>query len=286
VDELVVIHDRRLLKGGVPGAFSVLAPLWLKFLGKSFDLIVTGHSDSRYGLLSFTALGKIRRQFGESPEGRWPVPGRYHADEYVRLITGQNGPDAPKGITPILSLPLPQSLAEKLVPGKKVVALAPGGAKNILRDDALRRWPLEHYVQLTEKLLQKGYQVITTGSMGDDGIRDSFKHLSVVDLVGQTSVMDLIALYGRSDLVITHDSGPLHLAIASGKPVIGLFGPTVPWEKVLRAERIKVLWGGEQLACRPCYDGKNYAVCAKNECLQSISVNQVYAEAERILTAV
>jgi heptosyltransferase-2 len=283
VDEIIVVNDQKLLKGGLPGALGALIPLWFRFLGKSFDLIVTGHSDPRYGWLSLTAHGKIRRQFGEGKEGRWPVPGRYHADEYVRLITGQNGPQAVLGRVPTLSLPLTQALSEKIVSGKKVVALAPGGAKNILRDDALRRWPLDHYARLAKKLLEKDYQVVITGSSADDGIRDSFKQLPVLDLVGQTSVTDLIALYGRTDLVITHDSGPLHLAIASGKPVMGLFGPTNPWEKVPRDEKVKILWGGENLACRPCYDGKNYTVCPANECLRGVSVDQVYAEIEKIL---
>jgi heptosyltransferase-2 len=283
IDELVVVNDRKLLKGGKLGAVSQLLPLWLRFLGKGFDLIVTGHSDSRYGLLSLTAWGTIRRRFGDSKEGRFPVPGRYHADEYVRLMTGINGPDAPSGTVPVLKFPLNPDFSKKLVSSKKIVTLTPGGAKNIMRDDALRRWPLVNYVQLAEKLLKSGYQVLITGSESDSWIRDAFKHLPVVDLVGQTSITDLIALFAASDLVVTHDSGPLHLAIASGKPILGLFGPTIPWEKVPKNERVSVLWGGEKLACRPCYDGKNYADCKSNVCLQSVSVDRVYEEVERVL---
>ncbi len=286
INELVVVNDRKLLRGGVLGALSVLIPLWLRFFGKSFDLIVTGHSDSRYGLLSLTVEGKIRRRFRYKPEGRWPVSGRYHADEYVRLVTGINGPEAPSGMVPTLHFHLDSSFSKQLASSEKIVALAPGGAKNLMRDDALRRWPLESYVQLAEKLIRANYQVVVTGAPSDEWIREAFKQLPVLDLVGQTSIPDLIALFAAVNLTVTHDSGPLHLAVASGKPVLGLFGPTVPWEKVPKDKRVTVLWGGRHLACRPCYDGKNYAPCASNECLKSISVNQVYGEVERILTAV
>jgi heptosyltransferase-2 len=285
VDKILSVNERKLLRGGAFGALVELLPLWLRLMGKRFDLIVTGHSDSRYRLLSLTALGITRRSFGNSPEGRWPVPGRYHADEYVRLITGQNGPDAPLGVIPCFHFPLGENLSRKIEPEKKVVALAPGGAVNVLRNDGLRRWSLENYARLADQLLQNGYQVLITGSESDGWVREAFKKLPVTDLVGATSITELTALYGRADLVITHDSGPLHLAVASGRPVIGLFGPTIPWEKVPRHESVRVIWGGDHLACRPCYDGKNYAICPGNECLRSVTADKVYGEAKQILGA-
>jgi heptosyltransferase II len=283
VDEVIELDDHQLLKGGGVGALLVLSRLWLKLLGRRFDLVVTGHSDSRYQLVGLTARGKIHRSFAEEGGRRSPIPGRYHADEYVRLITGTDGPAALRAEIPVLQVHLAPSLREKLMPSKKVVALAPGGAKNLLRDDALRRWPLENYVVLAEKFLKEGYQVVVMGSPADDWVRESFKHLAVTDLVGQTSLTDLIALYSQCRLVVTHDSGPFHLAIASGARVLALFGPTDPAEKVPASEKVKVLWGGEHLACRPCYDGRNYADCVDNQCLKSVTVEKTYQEALQIM---
>ena len=283
INEIIPVDDRKLFRGGLGGALSELIPLWFKLLGKRFDLVVTGHSDSRYQLLSLTVWARIRRQFGDFKTGRWPVPGRYHAHEYVRLITGQNDSEAVSATVPILTLSLRPPLSQKIKSENKTIALAPGGAKNLLRDDALRRWPLENYIQLAQKLIKNGHQVIITGSASDEWIQDSFKKLSVVDLVGQTSIEDLIAVFANSNVVITHDSGPFHLAVVSGKPVIGLFGPTNPWEKAPRNEKIKIIWGGEALACRPCYDGKNYADCKNNLCLKQVSANEVYGEVEKML---
>jgi heptosyltransferase-2 len=163
------------------------------------------------------------------------------------------------------------------------VALAPGGAKNILRDDALRRWPIGHYVRLAELLLKEGKEVLLTGGPSDDWVRESFKDLKARDLVGRTDLTDLVALYGQCQVVVTHDSGPMHLAALAGTPVVGLFGPTRPDEKVPPDGPIHVLWGGEHLTCRPCYDGKNYADCLNNECMKSIGPERVLQEVQAVL---
>jgi heptosyltransferase II len=283
VGEIITVDERKLLKGGAWGAFCSVFRVWAKLSGRRFDLIVTGHSDWRYRLLSWPAFAKVRRGFGMSHGRRLPAPGRYHADEYARLISGQDGPEIPSVPLCIHQPPLSGPLQQKLGPGKGSVALAPGGAKNILRDDALRRWPLESYVRLAGKFLEKGFRVLITGSESDVWIRDSFHSLPIIDLIGQTSLTDLVALYSHCHLVVTHDSGPLHLAEAAGVPVLGLFGPTIPWEKVPRSPKVRVLWGGEALACRPCYDGKNYARCADNQCLKCLTPEKVYQEAEGLL---
>jgi heptosyltransferase-2 len=199
------------------------------------------------------------------------------------LVTGTDGPDAPKaGIVQIATGLLTEC---SVIPHNSgpVVAIAPGGARNVLRDDALRRWPAENYADLTKRLLTDGIQVVLTGSPSDDWVRERFRHLPIIDLVGKTTLIELIAIYRACDLVITHDSGPMHLAAAAGARVVAVFGPTNPNEKVLVGGGIRVLWGGERLACRPCYDGRNYADCHDNRCLKEITVGAVYEEVAKIL---
>ena len=89
----------------------------------------------------------------------------------------------------------------------------------------------------------------------------------------------------HSDLVITHDGGPLHLALLAGTRLIALFGPTSPHEKVPERDGVVVLWGGADLACRPCYDGNDYADCPLNVCLREVSVERVHEEADRLIQA-
>lgn len=287
IHELVVVDESKLLRGNALQKPAALLTAGVRLLGRRFDLIVTGHSDPRYRMLGRFSFGKTRRSFGSDKGRAWPVPGRFHGDEYARLVTGEDGPGAFKSKAFQLRVPLRPELQKELARDERaLVALAPGGAKNVLRDDALRRWPLESYRRLAELLLEGGFRVVLTGSPSDDWVREAFRGLKVSDWVGKTDLLDLTALYGECGLVVTHDSGPMHLAALAGAPCLALFGPTNPFEKVLPGGPIRALWGGEDLACRPCYDGKNFANCSHNACLRSITAEKVYEEAARLLKGV
>src|SRR5262249_12730405 len=112
----------------------------------------------------------------------------------------------------------------------------------------------------------------------------AFQGLPIVDLVGKTDLIQLVALFNQCDLVVSHDCGPMHLATLAGTRVVALFGPTDPhWLVELDRTKTRVLWGGEELACRPCYDGRNFADCANNLCMKSISVEAVDRAAHELL---
>ena len=266
VTELIEIDDEALLKGGLFARLRVMLGLWMELLGRRFDLIATGHSDRRYGWLSLTASGE-KRSFATQP----PRSGRFHGDEYARLLHGIDGPTAPRAkLAPL----------RKPKPAPKSALLFPGGAKNILRDDALRRWPLSHYVDLAQLLLKKGWKVSIAGAESDRWVWQGFEGLKVADRIGAWSLPETLDACAASAAVVTHDSGPLHLALASASRVVALFGPTMPSEKVQVREGVTVLWGGADLACRPCYDGKNYAPCSNNVCLKRVTPGAVMAALE------
>jgi heptosyltransferase-2 len=76
-------------------------------------------------------------------------------------------------------------------------------------------------------------------------------------------------------LLVTHDTGTLHLAKLSGIKIIALFGPVNPKERIGINENIEIIWGGTELPCSPCYNGKEFAKCANNVCMKNISVQSV-----------
>jgi heptosyltransferase I len=92
-----------------------------------------------------------------------------------------------------------------------------------------KRWPIERYAAVAAQLSQAGYHVIINSGPGEESIAEELVRLS-----GNTAtplsltLAELIALTRRSSLVIAGDTGPLHLASALGKPVVGIFGPTDP----------------------------------------------------------
>ena len=279
IDELLVIDDRRLLKGRTWEQLAELAGVWQLLFGRRFDLVLTPYLDIRYRLLSLTVVAGNRRSFRRAPGRLGLVHGRYRADEHIRLAVGSemSGQSAVSEL-PRLSGRLSDDLQEKLnsLP-RPLIALAPGGAHDTASGNPLRlrRWPLESYAALAGRLIARHQGVIVTGSSSDQVASAAFRHLQVSNLIGKTSLTDLLALYGQCDAVVTHDSGPLHVAIAAGVPVVALFGPTNPAEFLPVNARIHVLWGGKQWACSPCYDGKTYAPCSDNACLRSITVDTV-----------
>jgi heptosyltransferase-2 len=155
----------------------------------------------------------------------------------------------------------------------------------VLRDDGLRRWPLAAWRDLAARLLEDGERVLLVGSDADAWVREGFTGLPVADWIGRTSLPELVALLSRCALVVAHDSGPMHLAGLAGAPVLALFGPTNPHEKIVETPRAHVVWGGADLLCRPCYDGREYARCAHNRCLADVGVARVHAATRRMLDA-
>lgn len=286
IDQVLTVDDERLLRGGFLGRALEVGKLWSRLIGRSFDIVATGHADWRYRALSAVAFAGARRSFGHGPR-RAPIPGRYHGGEYARLISGLDGPGAPLARFPDLARTLPEPpLAD--APRGKIVVLAPGGARNVLRDDPLRRWPLESYVSLAAHLCERGYAVLLTGGQGDADVSPSFASIPVLDLIGRTTLQELASILRAASLVVTHDSLALHLGVLAGAKVLALFGPTCPSEKApdtgaRGGGEVRVLWGGARLACRPCYDGVNFHSCRSNVCLQEISVQEVLSTAEQML---
>ena len=97
---------------------------------------------------------------------------------------------------------------------------------------------------------------------------------------GRTSFRQLGALLARTSLLISNDSGPLHLGIAAGVPVVALFGPTDPkLTGPLEATRAVTLFGS--IGCPvPCYQLR----CPVNLCMHQISVDQVLEAAGRFFS--
>jgi len=285
IDEIIPIDDANLLTGSLFTRLRILLYVWLKLFARHFNLVVIGHSDSRYRLLSLTVRAKIKRSFTRDGTRFWPVPGRHHSDEYVRLVSNYDGPENVPVSLPTISPSLSGRLRDKLQlnPYSSIIAFAPGGARNALREDAIRRWPLNNYVTLAEKLIDVGHHVVLTGAPGDDWVREAFAGLPIIDMIGETDLIELAALYYSCNVVVTHDSGPLHLAGLAGTPQVALFGPTNPYEKVPRDKRTVILWGGDKLACRPCYDGRAFADCCDNQCLKSITPDDVFKTVSNIL---
>lgn len=288
VDETITINEADLLRGGRLKAIRAMGNAW-RTIGRRWDRAIIAHTDRRYSLISKLSGARQTVRYAGALA---PRRGQWHGSEYVRLVDALAGRVRETGPTDSLtgirytqfrrqSQPLPQAV----VGDGPLIVIVPGGARNVLRDDKLRRWPLDSWVDATTELVGRGYRVVAIGGDSDREECARVAAVGAVNLCGQTSLTELAALLEHADVVVTHDSGPLHLSLALERPVVALFGPTPPAEFLPVNSNTIVLTRAHELSCAPCYDGKNFADCALNLCLQRVPAFEVVDAVEQLLDA-
>ncbi|MGV1098492.1 lipopolysaccharide heptosyltransferase I [Thiovibrio sp. JS02] len=144
-----------------------------------------------------------------------------------------------------------------------------------------KHWFDERFAAVADHLSARGLAVVFSGGPGDvaaiEGIRAAMRE-KAVNFAGKTTLKGLAALYERAALLITTDTGPMHLAAAVDTPVIALFGPTAPWRTGPLGPQHTVL--RRDLSCSPCLRKD----CPRNhECMAEITVDMVLAAAQATL---
>jgi ADP-heptose:LPS heptosyltransferase len=173
---------------------------------------------------------------------------------------------------------------EAMLPSEKgsrppVILLNPN-ASDLL---PLRRWPNERYLELARRLLDK-YPEVRIGLTGAPEEAGKTSELvrqvnsdRCISFAGRTTLRQLLILYTLAEVLVTNDSGPAHFATLTPIHVVTLFGPETPALFAARTPRNTVLWAN--LACSPCVSAYNNRLssCRDNQCMQSITVDQVFA---------
>jgi ADP-heptose:LPS heptosyltransferase len=146
-----------------------------------------------------------------------------------------------------------------------------------------RRWPGERFGQLVAKLAQDDESLFCF--IGNSEERTYVRQVMgqtqnvdrCVDTAGQLTIPELGALLQRSDILISNDSGPLHLAASLGIPTLGLYGPESPEFYGARSADSAILYKG--IPCSPCmniYSAKQFQCPYHARCMREISVDEVY----------
>jgi heptosyltransferase-2 len=150
-----------------------------------------------------------------------------------------------------------------------------------------KRWPAERFAVLIERLMEAPRTaVVLFGGPQDRPVARAITaacRSPVVDLVGKTTLQELPAYLERCAVVVSNDTGPMHIAAALGKPVLVLYGPTTP---ALGFAPYGVRWEAASvpLACRPCNaHGPQRCPLAHWRCMLDLSVEQVAAGVRRLL---
>jgi ADP-heptose:LPS heptosyltransferase len=154
--------------------------------------------------------------------------------------------------------------------GKPLVLVQAGASREN------RRWPLDRMVEVMRALHDRASCAFAlTGSGGErelcQALAGKLPDLPVLNLAGRTSVEELGAWCRRADLLITNDTGTLHVAAANGLPSVSLFIATaLPWETAPWLPGCLVLHA--QMDCAPC---SHHVVCPHVQCRDRIALETV-----------
>lgn len=140
-------------------------------------------------------------------------------------------------------------------------------------------WPTEKFSKLTKMLINAGCRPVFLGGIRDrkiiDSILDGIK--GGVNLAGAVSLKQLAYFYSLSDVVVSVDTGPMHIAVMAGAKVVALFGPTDPKRTGPYGRGHNII--KSTLPCSPCFK----RVCEHVNCMKEIKVDKVMDSVEKIM---
>jgi heptosyltransferase II len=170
-----------------------------------------------------------------------------------------------------------------LDPAAPVLALCPGAEFG-----PAKRWPERHYASVAGTLIARGWQVWLLGSARDREVAEAIvEHLPAAqrdrarNLAGATELVDAVDLLAGAELVVSNDSGLMHIAAALDRPLVVVYGSSSPAFTPPLSARAETL--AIPVDCGPCFRRE----CPKRhlKCLQDLPPAMVLDAAERLLTS-
>lgn len=206
----------------------------------------------------------------------------YEVRSFLNLLSPLIGEVSFDADIPFLSVP--SGTTERVRPllqplsGRKIVTIFPGGSI------PEKRWGAERFSEVVEMLAEKGYGIVVIG--GKEEIREGGEISSglsgVIDLCGKLSLVETSAILKEAQLLITGDSGIMHIAYGLGVKTLSLFGPGIEKKWAPRGEKHLVI--NKTLDCGPCTKFGNTPKCKNNsECMKRITVDEVYESSIELL---
>jgi heptosyltransferase-2 len=259
--------------------------------GERFDLAVLFPNSMDAALIPW--LAGIPRRVGYPTDGRrWllthPVSNRsaaggHQVERYLAIVRALGGQGTPK-----LRLPVSEEarrrgeefLREQAIAASgPLVALNPGSVYG-----SAKRWPAARFAAVADALVEsRGATILLVGSEGERPVLDQVTtrmRRPVVNLGGRTDLLTLVGLLQRVHLLVSNDTGAMHIAAAVGTRVLAVFGPTDavatgPLGKCVRVIRVPI-------PCSPCL----LRECPiDHRCMTGVTVAQVLHEAQVLLDA-
>jgi heptosyltransferase-2 len=146
-----------------------------------------------------------------------------------------------------------------------------------------KRWASERFAKVADILSSEGYGIVFFGGeMDKEMVKEAAKHMRFVPIIatGAFSIGTLAAAMRRCQLIITNDSGPMHVAISQKVPIVAMYGPSNP--KLYGPYTKNAVIVKAEPPCLGCEKGMKHT-CDDMQCMKRLTVWQVVNAAEKML---
>lgn len=282
----IISYDKHGIHKGIMGVWS----LGKRLRSQNFNVVISLHRYLRSSILAW--LTRSPRRIGyETSVGSWLFTekikydkNKHEVEKILSFIKSNSENENSESRYEIELYPGDEERDKideilKAYQGKRIIAIAPGSRW------FTKKWPLEYFNSLLERLEHReDIQIIIIGGR-EEKLLNIKKIKNSIDLRGETTLLQLAELIKRSEIVLTNDSAPIHIASAfKNTHIIAIFGPTVkkfgffPWSK--NSEVLEV----EGLKCRPCsIHGGDRCPEKHFKCMLEITPEMVYKKIEEKL---
>ena len=278
----VIVYDKAGAHRGLRGLWGFCRLL----AGERFDLAVLFQNAIEAAIMAKLASIKMRAGYNTDARGILLTHGirvtkearrLHHTQYYLNMLANLGIPAAGQKLR-LQCTDEEKRWAQSMLGPGKWVAINPGAAYG-----SAKRWYPERFGQVADALaFELGYGSVLVGGRGEAGIGseiESRMRSKPVNLIGVTSVRQLTSILASVDLVITNDSGPMHVAAAFDRPIVALFGPTDHSTTFPLCSRFLLV--RKETECAPCLKRQ----CpTDHRCMAGISVKDVLDAAKTLLS--
>lgn len=212
------------------GRFGTLRAFMRDLRGSDYDLVFDCQGLARSGLFTWATKAPRRIGFANAREFGWiGYNERYNVDNAIHTVDRMLKLIEHAGIEPVTDMRLYTNETDRAWTSNQIQT----GRYAVIAPTSRwpgKRWPAERFAAVARSLFERGIEsVILVGSPGEE---DQCKPLTensdnrIINLIGATSIGQLMAVIEGSSLVIANDSAALHMAIGFDRPAVALFGPT------------------------------------------------------------
>ncbi len=262
--DTIITYDKHGADNGLFGFIKIVKKI-KKF---DFNCVISPHMSFRSSLLSFFSSAEIRIGFEESNisflyNQKVKKPKKVHEiDKNLSLLAPLHFQNIKREIKLYYSNENKKFFesileAHNIKSSDKIICISPSSIW------PTKRWPKEYFKEVAEQLTKKGFTVLLLGTTKDTHIADFIKNgnKKIINLSGKTGLKDIFCIISNSNLLISNDSAPIHIASAYNIPTIDIFGPTVTdFGFTPLSDKHKII-ELKDLPCRPC--GKHGSVSCK-----------------------